>query len=201
MKIRSLMIHNPITIEDDTTIQEAIELMKSHRIRHLPVVSEGNQLEGFVTLADLKQGLMPSLVADVSLADLIIRNPITVSPDDDVENAARIIYTHKISGIPVVQGDTLAGILTETDILRVFIDMMGILTTSSRIDLTIKDRRKSLKQALQIIHDAGGEVINVLQSDQQTGTRVFYIRLAACRTGPIVNALEESGFDVLDAMD
>jgi len=201
MKIRSLMIPNPITIRDQTTIREAIELMKGHSIRHLPVVSEGNRLKGFVTLADLKQGLMPSLVADVSLADLTIRDPLSVGPDDDVEKAAQIIYTHKISGMPVTQEGAVVGIITETDILRVFIDMMGILTSSSRIDIVIEDKRGSLKQALQIIHDAGGEVINVLQADQQAGKKTYYIRLAACETKGIVDALGRGGFDTLEAMD
>ena len=128
MKIHSLMIPDPISITETASISETIELMKINSIRHLPVVTKGNKLKGFVTLADLKQGLIPSMLGDVSLADLIIRNPITVDPDDDIETAAQIIYKHKIGGMPVVKNNKLTGIITETDILRAFIDMMGILT-------------------------------------------------------------------------
>jgi len=67
MKIRSLMVANPITITKDATITQAIDLMKKNSIRHLPVVSQDNLLEGFVTLADMKQGLIPSMVSDLSL--------------------------------------------------------------------------------------------------------------------------------------
>jgi acetoin utilization protein AcuB len=72
------MIPDPITVTLHTSISEAIELMKINSIRHLPVVSENNYLEGFLTLADLKQGLIPSMVSDLSLKDLMIKDPFTV---------------------------------------------------------------------------------------------------------------------------
>ena len=78
MKINALMIPDPITITENASIQEAIELMKVNSIRHLPVVGTGNRLKGFVTLSDLRQGFIPSMLGEVSLADLIIRNPIVV---------------------------------------------------------------------------------------------------------------------------
>jgi len=135
MKIHSLMIPKPITITEKASISEAIELMKINSIRHLPVVAKKNMLAGLVTLADLKQGLIPSMVAGVTLSDLIIKNPITVHPDDDIEIAAQLIYKHKIGGMPVVKNGKLAGIITGTDILRAFIEMMGMLTARSRIDV------------------------------------------------------------------
>ncbi|MGD8449141.1 MAG: CBS domain-containing protein, partial [Desulfobacterales bacterium] len=161
MKINSLMIPDPITITENASIQEALELMKVNSIRHLPVVETGNRLKGLVTLADLKQGFLPSMLGDVSLADLIIKNPIVVRPDDDVESAARLIYKHKIGGMPVVKNDKLVGIITETDILRAFIDMMGLLTASSRIDLVVGDEPGAFRNVLQIINDNGGDIINV----------------------------------------
>ena len=134
MKIHALMIQNPITITVHTSISEAIELMKINSIRHLPVVSKDNILMGFITLSDLKQGLIPSMLGDLNLRDLIIKDPITVGPDDDIELAAQLIYNHKIGGMPVVKDGRLTGIITATDILRTFIDMMGILSSTSRID-------------------------------------------------------------------
>lgn len=201
MKINALMIPEPITITETASITEALELMKVNSIRHLPVVSTDNLLCGFVTLADLKQGLIPSMVGDVSLADLMIRDPIAVGPDDDIEIAAQLIYKHKISGMPVVQSNRLVGIITESDILRAFIDMMGILTGSSRIDVVMKDAPGAFNEALQIINDTGGDIINVGMTAQQTSRRIYYFRLAACKTDILKTALEEQGFEVLHAMD
>ena len=201
MKIQGLMIPQPITINDTASITDAIELMKVNSIRHLPVVSSQNLLRGLVTLADLKQGLMPSMVSDLSLTDLMISDPITVSPDEDIETAARLIYRHKISGMPVVKNKRLVGIITETDILRAFIDMMGILNASSRIDVIIKDEPGAFKQASQLISDSGGDIINVGMAAQHFRKRRYYFRLAPCNTKSIKHALEQSGFEVLEAID
>ena len=195
------MIPDPITITANATISEAIELMKINSIRHLPVVSEENTLEGFLTLVDLKQGLIPSMLGDLSLQDLMIKEPITVHPDDDVETAAQLIYNHKIGGLPVVTEGKLVGIITATDILRTFIDMMGILTSTSRIDVNIGHQPGEFKKVLQIINDAGGDIVNVGMTDQEARNRVYYFRLAACKTETIKKALEKKGYEVLAAMD
>lgn len=185
MKIKDLMISEPITIMDKASIQEAIELMKVNSIRHLPVVSRANKLKGFITLADLKQGLIPSMLGDLTIADLMIKKPITVSPEDDIEIAAQLIYKYKIGGMPVVKDNEPVGIITETDILRAFIDMMGILNASSRIDVVVEDKPTSFKKASQIIHDNGGDIINVSMTAQQKGKRTYFFRLFSCKTDVI----------------
>jgi len=201
MKINALMIPDPITITEKASVSDAIELMKINSIRHLPVVSQKKMLKGFLTLADLKQGLIPSMVGDLTLTDLMIKKPITVDPDNDIEIAAQLIYKHKIGGIPVVKKNKLVGIITESDILRAFIDMMGILTASSRIDVVVKDEPGLFKKALQIINDNGGDIINVGMAAQQTSKRIYYFRLSVCKTDIIKKALEDNGFEVADAMD
>ena len=201
MKIHSLMIPDPITITATASISEAIELMKINSIRHLPVVSRGKKLKGFLTLADLKQGLIPSMLGDLTLQDLMIKKPITVGPDDDIEFAAQLIYKFKIGGMPVVKNNQLVGIITATDILRTFIDMMGILSSTSRIDVVIRNQSGGLKKVLQIINDKGGDVINVGMTARQTDKRTYYFRLAVCETETIKKALEKQGYEVLAAMD
>ena len=195
------MVSDPITISAHASISDAIELMKINSIRHLPVVSEENSLEGFLTLADLKQGLIPSMLGDLNLRDLMIKEPIIVRPDDDVEVAAQLIYKHKIGGMPVVDNTKLVGIITATDILRTFIDMMGILTSTSRIDVVVGDQPGGLKKALQIVNDSGADIINVGMTADHTGQRVYYFRLAACKTANIQKALEKQGYKVLAALD
>jgi acetoin utilization protein AcuB len=202
MKIKSLMIPDPITITEKSTISEAIEMMKINSIRHLPVVGKNMTLKGFVTLADLKQGLIPSMIGGVSLYDLMIKKPVTVDPDDDVEIAAQKIYKNKIGGMPVVKKNKLVGIITVTDILGAFINMMGILTASSRVDVVVGREPSSIKKALQIIHDKGGDIISVGMTANQKGSkRTYYFRLSPCRTAGIRKALEREGFKVESAMD
>ena len=195
------MIPDPITITLDASISDAIELMKINSIRHLPVISEGSVLEGFLTLADLKQGLIPSMLGDLTLKDLMIKEPITVDPDAEIETAAQLIYKHKIGGMPVVKDNQVAGIITATDILRAFIDMMGILSATSRIDVVMGLKPDAFNTMTQIIVENGGDIINVGMTAQNASKRVYYFRLTACKTKRIQKALEKKGFEVLAAMD
>jgi len=201
MKIEDLMVKDPITVSETTTISEAIACMKTNSIRHLPVVAEDETLLGFVTLADLKQGLIPSMVGDLSLTDLMIKKPITVAADRDIEIAAQLIYKHKIGGLPVVADGKLVGIITVTDLLGAFINMMGMLSASSRVDVLLEDGPAELKRAIHVINDAGGDIINIAMTAQTPGQRVYYFRLAVCDTHIIRRALEKEGFQVLATMD
>jgi acetoin utilization protein AcuB len=194
MKIESLMIHEPIAVTIRSSVQEAIELMKSHRIRHLPVVDERKHLKGLLTLSDLKRALLPSLLGDLTLADMMISDPITVSPEDDIEYAARLIYNHKISGLPVTQGHRLVGIITESDILRAFIDIMGIITHSARIDVTSNQNSKGLNRAIQIIEKHGCDIINVAMTTHPNSLRTYHFRLSPCKTGAVEKELAKAGY-------
>ena len=141
------------------------------------------------------------MLGDLNLRDLMIKEPIIVRPDDDVEVAAQLIYKHKIGGMPVVDNTKLVGIITATDILRTFIDMMGILTSTSRIDVAVGDQPGGFRKPLQIINDKGADIINVSMTADQNGQRVYYFRLAACKTANIKKALEKQGYEVLAALD
>lgn len=201
MKISALMVPDPLTIGDKASIQDALEIMKINSIRHLPVVDGEKRLKGFVTLGDLRQALIPSMLGDLTLKDLMILDPITVSPDDEIEIAAQKIYKHKIGGMPVVKDGRLLGIITATDLLRAFIQMMGLLSASSRIDVRIGIQPKALQKAVDIIETHHGDIINIGMTAQDSAQKTYYFRLTACPTAPIRLALEEAGFKVLSALD
>jgi len=198
MRIRSLMIKDPITVSDRTSVQEAIRIMQDSSIRHLPVVNHSKELIGWATLSDMKQGLLPAVVTGLSLADLMVRDPITIHPDDDVETAAQIIFERKIGGMPVVDGNNkVTGVITVTDILGAFIRIMGILTSGSRLDVDVGNEPKAFDKVSTIIHEQGGEIISVgIAPDTEVG-KVYYFRLKECPIEPIVQALQHRGYEVL----
>lgn len=201
MKIKSLMIPDPITVTEAASVEEAIEIMKVNSIRHLPVVSDDNMLKGFVTLADLKVGLIPSMLSGLTLADLMIKDPITIDPDSDIEIAAQLIHKYKIGGIPVIRKGKLVGIITESDLLRAFIDMMGILSASSRIDVVVGSEAGAFSKAMQVVQHHGGEIISVGILTHKGKKRTYLFRLSPCKTAPIRYALEKKGFKVVEAID
>ena len=190
------MIPDPITVTVRSSVHQALELMKSSSIRHLPVIDGRKHLRGLLTLADLKQALLPSMLGDLTLADMMISNPITVDPEDDIEYAARIIYQNKISGLPVTKGKRLVGIITESDILHAFIEMLGIISSSARIDVTTNDKSKGLNHAIQIIENHGCEIINVAMATHQNSHRTYYFRLSPCETAVTQQALVKAGYKV-----
>ncbi len=200
MKIRDLMIPDPITVTDGATVEEAIETMKANSIRHLPVVDSNRRLKGFLTLADLKRGLLPYMLGDLNLDDMMIKNPLTVNPDDDIETAALLIYRRKIGGLPVVDRQRLVGIITETDLLRTFIDLMGILSASVRIDVNLGQSPGALNKAMQVITAYGGDIINVSLATRRTRQRSYCFRLEPCDADKIKSALQAAGFEVIAVM-
>ena len=201
MKVKDLMIPNPITITPRSSIRKAIEVMKINSIRHLPVVTKGKMLKGFVTLADLKQGLIPSMLADVTLSDLIIKEPINVHPEDDIDIAARLIHKYKIGGMPVVEDGKVVGIITESDILRAFIDMMGLLTDSSRVDVVIGDEPGLLRKVFQIIHNNDVDILSMGLRASHSPKKIYCFRLSPCSTQDIRQALERENFEVVTSKD
>jgi acetoin utilization protein AcuB len=129
--VRDWMSADPIIADVDFPIMEAHRLMTEHGIRRLPVVDRG-QLVGIVTRGDVR-GAEPSEATSLSIWELnyllsklsldhIMSSPvISVKPDDPVPEAARLMLKHKIAGLPVLDGDKLVGIITESDIFRMVV--------------------------------------------------------------------------------
>jgi acetoin utilization protein AcuB len=198
MQVESLMIKDPFTISDRTSVQEAIHLMQDNSIRHLPVVDRSKKLLGWVTLSDMKQGLLPAMVTGLSVSDLMIKDPITLHPDDDLEVAARVIYEKKIGGMPVVNNDNkVVGVMTVTDLLNAFINIMGILTNGTRLDVNVGEAPDGFEKVSRIIHNKGGEVISVGIAGHITDKKIHYFRLKQCPAEPIIKALQDNGYEVV----
>lgn len=128
MKIRELMQSNVVTVGEDTLARDAYELMRTRRLRHLPVVNNDQQLAGIVSDRDLlnvavifkkhPQGPEEYLIDDkLTVRDVMTTEPTTVSPDHDLYVALNLILDLAISSLPVVEGGKLVGIVTNTDML------------------------------------------------------------------------------------
>jgi acetoin utilization protein AcuB len=131
-KVREWMIPDPITVRPETALPEAHRLMTAHSIRHLPVVRDG-RLVGIVTLGDLR-GAEPSgavslsmwevsyLVAQLPVEEIMTPDPLTISAEATLGEAAQLMMAHKVGGLPVVDSTAaLVGIITECDIFRMVV--------------------------------------------------------------------------------
>jgi acetoin utilization protein AcuB len=134
MKVGNYMTPEPVTVDENDSMGEALMLMRRHQIRHLPVVN-GNNLVGIVTDRDLRRA-SPSLLSGIAedqyqevldstqVAKIMTREPFTVRLDTDVEEAVRLLVDKKISSLPVVKGPELVGIFTEVDALRMLLEVL-----------------------------------------------------------------------------
>jgi acetoin utilization protein AcuB len=198
MKVGEWMERKLITIDRKTTIQEAISLMKKHSIRHLPVTEEG-RLVGLVTEGDMRQVFVASLIEELGIDDVMIKEPITVKADTEIDDAARVIHYNKIGGLPVVDEDNrLLGIITVADIMAAFIELMGVLKSSSRIDIALGQNPEAFEEVSRIISSKGGRIISVgMVPQSEEEKNIYFFRLEKRQIGKIVDALGESGYKVI----
>ncbi|HET9905318.1 MAG TPA: CBS domain-containing protein [Anaerolineales bacterium] len=129
--VRNWMTANPITITPQTTLHEARQLMDEHYIRRLPVLHKG-RLVGIVTRGDLREAQASTattlnvyelnyLLDQLPAKEFMAYEPITVSADAPIGEAARRMQQHKIGALPVVEYGELVGIITESDLCRLVI--------------------------------------------------------------------------------
>jgi len=197
MKVRNWMITDVIVVSPKDTVESAIQIMQQHSIRHLPVV-EDNRLVGLVTESSLRPYISPEKLK-LPLREVMIINPITIDPEASIDEAARLIYKYKIGGLPVVSQGKLVGIITVTDILEAFIELMGILKASSRLDIIPKE--DNLNSALEVIKRGGAKIISIGMDITSEGEKIYFIRVEKTNLEKIALELEAEGHKVVSFVE
>ena len=199
MLVGQIMTRQIVAIAPDKRVGQALKLMQKHQIRHLPVMAH-DRMVGWITSRDLREVLLASMLEDIKVGDVMVQAPLTVTSDTEVEEAARLIHEHRIGGMPVMEGDKLVGVITMLDLISAFIAMLGLLKSSSRLDLLLANRSEAMDAAARLIKEAGGKVINVALGPTKGDERAYYFRLEKVNLEPIVNALKQQGYVVLDVI-
>ena|SRR5665647_536281 len=205
MFVRDYMARSPITIEKDTPVFKALSIMKNNKIRHLPVVSKGKLL-GIVTEKNLFY-LSPSpatslsifeinsLMAEITVAEAM-KTVQAVKPDTTLEEAALLMREHKIGGLPVVEGDVLVGLITESDIFDAMVKMFGYGKPGIRMVIEAKDRVGLIADITKIIKDFDIVIRSIVTIDKDDTKTDIVLRLNVVDPAPLVAALESNGFEV-----
>jgi acetoin utilization protein AcuB len=196
MLVSKRMTKDPITVTPEDLLIQARLKMHKGGFRRLPVMSDG-QLVGIITDRDIREhvGLLDRTAVKAAMS----QNPITVIPGTTVEAAAQILLKQKIGGLPVLEKNRLVGMITTSDILQAFLDVMGASEeTSTRIDFVLPDEDSGLAEASRLISLQGGEVLSVGTYRGKWGeTPVCYLRLRSGNADAIAKLLKQRGFDVL----
>jgi len=161
MLVKNRMNADPVSVSPDDTLADALRLTREHRIRHLPVVRDG-ALAGILSDRDIRTAMpSPLEVADADLAGRLTGTPvsqvmtaevITTGPFDTVEDAAKLLCRHRIGALPVVDAHgRLLGMISETDVLTAFAEVLSAGGPSSRLEVSLSDRPGEMARALHII--------------------------------------------------
>ncbi len=201
MKVKNWIHKNPIIIKRTALLQDAVQLMKQHNIRHLPVVDDDGALVGFVTESDLRQFSFPSMIEAIPVHQVMVTNPRTIDANASIEEAARIIHDKKIGGLPVMDGDQLVGVITASDLLSAFIEVMGLLKSTTRLDVLVNEEKGGVEMVTKIIKAHDCDIVNVATDSKEGKKKVYYFRLENCEAEPLVKDLEAAGHQVLSVME
>ncbi len=200
MIVRHWMTTDVVTTTKEASVQDALKLMKRHSIRHLPVVQSDGTLVGWVTDADLRSVLIASMLEELSVEDVMVRRPITVSPEDSLETAAQRTLENRIGGLPVVEGQKLVGVITVVDILSAFISMLGLMQSSSRLDVKLAGPKQSLDGVTRLLQNKGAEIISICYLQPTAADEAVYsFRIKKCPMDPLIGSLKEEGIEVVSA--
>lgn len=167
MLVRECMTANPIKVHPESDPLAALGLCKSARIRRLPVVNAEGQIVGIVTRNMLEQFLAkaPSpgvMKRQYSIDQVMVSPALTVSPDYPLEEAARLMVTNKIGSLPVVDQRQLVGIITETDIFKQFVEILGGQTEATRLTVVVPDTPGALAKVVNAVAALQGNLRSVV---------------------------------------
>ena len=196
MLVANRMTTEPITVEPGDLLNHAAQKMLAGGFRRLPVVSDG-KLVGIITDRDLREHR--GHLEHTKVNGAMTETTITVSPDTVVEEAARIMCERQIGGLPVIHEGRLVGIITTTDVMHAFLELMGASNGGSvRIDFVLEGEEHGLVEASRVVAREKGNLLGVGTYRDKLGENpICYLRLLSDDVEKIAKALRSSGFDVL----
>jgi acetoin utilization protein AcuB len=192
MLVKDWMSTDMITVDPETSVMKASQILKENNIRRLPVIEDGRMV-GLVTDRDLKEA-SPSkattldmhelyyLLAELKVKDIMAKRVVTIKETDTIERAAVIMLENRVTGLPVVNAEgELAGMLSQGDIFKVLISITGVYRGGVQFAFLLEDRPGSIKDVADVIRKHGGKMLSILTSYDgvEEGSRKVFIRVMA----------------------
>ena len=215
MFVSRSMTRKVITVDPNKTVFEAQELMADNHIRHLPVIDQDQQLIGIVTDRDIRSALPYDFIKDscspeqrekicsLTVKDIMAVDPITVSPTFTIQDALLMIQKSKVGALPVVEDDgKLSGILSVRDLLRAFINVLGIGEPGTLLCILVDEKVGQLKKIVDAITEENisfGSVLVARYWDENK--RAVFTYLLTQNVAQVKRKLDRLGFTLLDPME
>ena len=200
MFVGERMSHPVIAVSPDVPIHDALVMFKKEHIRRAPVIKDG-KLVGIVSERDLLNASpspvtslsvweMNYLISKVTVKQVMSKKVKTIDIDTPIEEAARIMADSKIGGMPVVRSGKVVGMITETDLFKIFLELMGARTKGIRVTAEIEDHPGQLAAITKAIADEGGNFISFGQfSGNDPTTKILTFKIAGVKKDNVQKAL------------
>ncbi|MHA6251990.1 acetoin utilization AcuB family protein [Oceanobacillus sp. CAU 1775] len=206
MLVESIMNTDVVTLPPTATIEEALILLKKHRIRHIVIVNDQEQVIGIVSDRDVRDASPSTFIKDGDRAVLqneiqtIMSQPvITIHPLDFVEEIAKIYYDKEFACLPVVSDEKLVGVVTEKHMLYNLIQLTGTHVRGSQIEVKVPHRPGILPEVAQVFgkHNVNIASVLVYPYKDDPEHKVLVFRVQTMNPMPIIKDIREAGFKLL----
>lgn len=202
MLVEEIMKTDVITCPNDKPLYYALQVMKEHKIRHLPIINENEELVGMIAERNIKDAL-PEKIERTSVeiffskpvTEFMVSDVITAHRLDFVEDLAAILYERKIGCIPIVENKRVIGIVTETDMLYTLVQLTGANQASSIIEVHVENKAGTLANVAQIIGEENINITSVLLYPNDELKRLV-IRMQTMDPTVVIQKLKDSGYYV-----
>jgi len=207
MRVRDFMSSNVVAVDEKTSIHDAKKIMQAHKIRRLPVMKK-DKLVGLITermileaspspATSLSVHELHYLLAKMTVKDIMVKDPYTVSPDMPTEEGMELGQEMGYGGFPVVENDKLVGIVTESDIVRMMTRVLGVREKGKRIDIKVTKEFGNMQKIMSILDKRKALLLSLmtfLKPDNEE--YMIVLRLKSEDAEPIAKELTSSGFIV-----
>lgn len=213
MLVGERMTKRPITTAPDTPIEEALKVMRESKVRRLPVVDKKGKLVGIVAEKDLLY-VSPSpatslsihelhyLISRIKVQDVMTRDVITGTEHTPLEEAARVMADNKIGSLPVMRDDKLVGIITETDVFKIFLELLGAREKGIRLTMLVPEQKGVLATITREIAEMGGNIISLGTFVGEDPTnRLITVKVSEMGEDELVMAMEALGMEMVDVRE
>jgi len=213
MLVGERMTKRPVTTAPDTPIEEALKLMRESKVRRLPVLDKKGKLVGIITEKDLLY-VSPSpatslsvhelhyLISKIKVQDVMARDVITATEYTPLEEAARIMADNKIGSLPVMRNDKLVGIITETNLFCIFLELLGAREKGIRLTMLVPEQKGMLATITREIVEMCGNIISLGTFVGEDSTnRLIAVKVSEIGQDELVSAMEALGMEVVDVRE
>jgi acetoin utilization protein AcuB len=205
------MTRHPTTVPPDMPIAEALRLMRERQVRRFPVTDQRTkELIGIVTEKELLYA-SPSpatslsvheinyLLSKITVEKVMTKDLVTVSEDTPIEEAALLMVDHDVGALPVMRGETLVGIITETDLFKTFIELFSAREEGVRLTLLVPEQKGELAVITRAIHELGGNIVSLgTFQGEDPSNRLLTIKVSDVSREALVDKMQGIGAEIID---